>query len=856
MHQPRPYGLNAVGGELTDEDSAAIELLSRRLTNLKDLSGVSSLRMVRSLPDGGYVIAQDMGGTFRVITHKPVSGRREDFDGVATSDIPMLFSGVVTSAILRPGQGLGMKLTEQTRRRLSGYGAESMPAKDVSLQRFAIPYHTMVSELAPSIPTQLLYTQYAAQRPSWYTGAMAEIMQIVGGYGIQDLDSLPENPIERANMIIPEGVMRKIRLDIGNVRLPGYTGIPDKEGKFQYDYKFHNTNGVGFDTSGNPWLLRISAEGVFAMPLPMIPATTTQAFREYIQDSGDSEIEDILDRFGGLPSGETFPIYASDFEAWRRAGVIIKVCETADFYNHIMYSSACGWALNSKGLEGYNTCYDYYDDEGLGYGLTYKLKLNLSPANNNGKLPQSFDLEDDDEARALDAYLSGVYQLLGDSPNHLAIKYKIRRVPVQQILSRAGNVGANEVDYWDRLELDPIARHTGSVSEIGRGYLYHGASFEFQPQIKFPEPFLGGCVSHDFLPLDNGRYRNSYPNSDTIMFCYYVDDELKTIKYFREERDYAREVVSDFEECMIVGSWSRTVTYGSSSLVGNFYMTDVDDRRTMAPIVETTEVVGRDLGYDHTPYFSFSAFSSMCGQIWRNRYYSIETKSQRTEGQSMRIGVCIPYLTRSAALYAYEERTTGSERREGAEGRAMRDPNQYFFWTYDEIFHWVGCYGTSIAKSRPYPKDGSPNWVEFLEGGISGPCSDFADQGEWIEIPADYTWLIHPEANVWHFNGGGGPPSFQSYSNVTFGDSTHEGNLQVSIVSNIEEIHRNIPDTMYFMGSPDEYLGVFYRDACKIEFGQMEYASVSEGGELRRRWGYTGLATHKSAHHFFGVINE
>ena len=28
-------------------------------------------RMVRTLPDGGYAVAQDMGGTFRVIIHKP-----------------------------------------------------------------------------------------------------------------------------------------------------------------------------------------------------------------------------------------------------------------------------------------------------------------------------------------------------------------------------------------------------------------------------------------------------------------------------------------------------------------------------------------------------------------------------------------------------------------------------------------------------------------------------------------------------------------------------------------------------------------------------------------------------------------
>ena len=65
-------------GELTADDSAAIELLARRLTNIKQTSGLPSLRMVRALPDGGYAIAQDMGGVFsvrsRVDSGEPGSG--------------------------------------------------------------------------------------------------------------------------------------------------------------------------------------------------------------------------------------------------------------------------------------------------------------------------------------------------------------------------------------------------------------------------------------------------------------------------------------------------------------------------------------------------------------------------------------------------------------------------------------------------------------------------------------------------------------------------------------------------------------------------------------------------------------
>lgn len=101
----------------------------------------------------------------------------------------------------------------------------------------------------------------------------------------------------------------------------------------------------------------MNSSGVWAMPLPMVPATTTQAFRDYMEKVGDQEIIDILDRFGGMPSGESFPIREDEFQTWKRAGVIIKVCDTADFYDHIMYASACGWSFNTRGTEGYNTCY-------------------------------------------------------------------------------------------------------------------------------------------------------------------------------------------------------------------------------------------------------------------------------------------------------------------------------------------------------------------------------------------------------------------------------------------------------------------------------------------------------------------
>lgn len=861
MHQPRPHGLLAVGGEPTDEDSAAIELLARRLTNLKTLSGVASLRMVRTLPDGGYVIAQDMGGTFRCITHKPgPPPPPPPFDGVAKDYIPMLFSGVVTKAILRKGEGLGMRFTEQTRKRLANYDPENLGPDRAALQRFAIEYHSLVSELLPQMSSSVLvYTQYAAQRPTWYSGAMAEVMQIVGGYGRQDLGSLPDTPLERARLAIPPLVMNKIRQQMGdNVRLPGYTGLPDRQGQFQYDYKFNNTEAVSFDSGQRPWLVRVAASGVWAMPLPLIPATCTLAFREYMDEQGDQEVLAILDRFGGMPSGESFPAREEYFEAWRRAGVIIKVCDTADFYSHIMYSSACGWAFNLAGTEGFNTCYDYYDEEGLGYGLAYKLRLSLGQADEDGKMPPGLQLDDPLAAQRLDAYLAGLYRLMAaNTPEYLAIKYKLRRMSAAQIAARAdGREGdQGELEYWGALELPPIASHAGSVKEVGRGYLYHGAIFKFQPQIKFPEPFMGGCVSHDFLPLINGRYKKSYPNCDTIMFGYYVGDDLKVVKYFRDGRSYQREIEDDYEDCMIVGSWTRTISLDSTSLMGHFYTSDFDERKPVTPSETVIKTVGKDMGYDHTPHFAFDAPFWTPGTMWRNRYFSHTVNTTTTEGKSLTIGLCVPYLNRNALLHAQRESTSGSSRTESGSLKSVQDPTTYRYWTYDFVMHWAG--GLEVMNGRPYPKDANPVWVE-IENYAPGPCSDFADQGSWIPaLPADYTWLIHPQANVWKLSGGGGAPPYQAYVRTEHGDASEKGKLQLSIFEDERLVHSNIPDNMYFLGSPDPIVGVFYRDACKAVFGNAVYANVSENeGEGRKRWGFTRLADNKSAHHFIGVIHE
>lgn len=871
MHQPRPYGL--FGRITSEEDSAQVDALVRSLTNFKRIGSLDSLKFVRTLPGGGVAIATDMGGVLRVIVQNPVTEERQDptFDGLADLKVPMLFSGVIKNAVLRPGQGLRMELTEQARRRLGKYGDEKAKpvAKMQELQRFAIEYSPRHQEFKPDVATSFLYTQYVALRPTWFTGSMATVVQVAGGYGKQDLKALPEHHVERAVMVLPEKVRAKVAKELGNKRLPGYTGKPPESGEIQFDYKFHETHGVAFGADKAPWLVRVSPAGLYVMPLPMVPATTTAAFRAYVEEVGDTELEWLLDKFGGLPSGEGFPTGAGAFEAWRRAGVITKVAATTEFYNCMAYASACGWAFNSQGTEGFNTCWEFGDD-GLQRGHAYKLKLSLGDLPDGGKLPEEFHLDDSEDQRLLNAYLSALYkQMTGNKPEHLAIKYKLRRVGIATVMERARSAVKNdspvagELDYWNNHQASPMGAPSGGITRVGSGIVWAPGQPRSHPQIKFPEPFMKGCISHDFGRLEGHPAPNPPPLCDTIMYGYYAEDELKVVKYFRDHRNYMAEVEDNYDECMIVGSWQRTVTEGSTTLMGNFYTTDFDERKAAAPITTVTNTVGSDKGYDSKPHFSFDYFFSMVGTIWRNRYFTHKVDSTRSEGYGLTIAVCAPYLERSAMLHAKRENTSGAEKGESLSLYSITDPNSYRMWTYDFVWAWVGgSYEGNMATANnvsPAPKDGNPVWVRGYNYN-PGPCTDFADQGDWMGgLPQDYTWLVHPVRHEWSHSGGGGAPSVKEYSTTTPQKSKTEGELMLSILAQPSPINKD-PDSRYFTMSPSEFGDVFYVDAIKNAAGEAVYANCSEADpeapKQRKRFGFTRLADHQSAHHFIGVINE
>lgn len=858
MHKGRPYGLHVIGEELTDKDNAFISATAMRFTNLKNTFNVETLKLVYELPDGGSFIIQDAGNNFRVIANKPPTPDSTPlFDGVAKMYIPMLFSGAVYgSTVLRNDVGLALNISKDTQRRLANYDSNIKAPAQLQLMRFVCEYGPLFQEFMPDHPVYgLSYTQYGQQRPTWYSGAMSEVMQIVGGYGKQNLEGLPDDKYERARFELPPKYYDAISEKIKDVRLPAYSGLPNADGQYQYDYKSRSTNLVSFDDGGNPWLLRVDSSGVWVMPLPVIPATTTTEFYEYIETVGDTEIQRILDRFGGMPSGEGFPQLPSAFQAWRRAGVITKVCETKEFYKYSPYSTAMGWSSNVNGTEAVNTAYDLDWDTGRVTSVAYKMRIKLEACLNNGWLYANTISSDIDRQgfEAASSYLSLIYQeMTEDTPVNAAIKYKLRSVGIEQIKARASNNFDVEIEigYWNNLEIKPLAQHKVTLVKIDEGIYFAGGG------IKVPEPILKGCISIPQLLFAPNPSRVG--KKDTTVLAYYIGDILKTVKLFQDDREHQHKTEGNFEQYMYVGKWWQRELSGSPRVSGNLYISDIDDRQVVAPKETLTDIEGKDLGYS-LAHLQMDYYFWRTGTIWRNRWYTNKTNIKTVYDKSLRFAVTIPYFCRDILLYAKTETQPRVLNEELFELKSVRDPYSYRIWSDNEILLMFG--GLEVQRGTPYPVDGKPVYAEIQEY-RPRESNAWANEGPWVaSLPSNVVPLLYDYSDViWAYQKFPPPPPADEYKRSTETKDASKKALYCQVFEFVEKIKEgeDINLDAYYSLSPDIFQNYFYKDACKVVFGDKRYANLSEVTETgnRKQWGESLLVDNKSAHHFIGVINE
>lgn len=857
MTGPIPYGLHVLSGELTEKDMDRILSAIHRFLTYKEAAQLENLKQVYNLPDGGYFIVQHVGGLFRVIADKQEPEKFKFInDGLVKMFIPMFFSGVIEKAILRDDERVRIKLTNQCRQRLSRQLGYDIP-KEVSLDRFTIDQSLKFFEFIPENQT-FRRTQYSAHNPGWYSGSMTKVHQFVGGYGIHDFDSLPDDELEKIQLKLPDGLLTELFDKYHSVRLPGYAGLPVNNGQFQYDYKWSKTHAVAFDNENKPWLVQVSNK-IYAMPLPVIPLTADPEFHKYVMEElGDSELIEVLNTFGAFPSGESFPNDQTEFRQWIRAGVIIEICDNAEFYSHQELFMACGWSFNNRGNAAYNTAWKY-DDKGIIECSTFRLSLNLFASQHHYGVSevQTNTLNAADRER-LSNYLSKLFNALPESHSlSKTIRFKFRRIQQSVILARSSSHfdAEIEINYWDNYVCEPIAVHTGRVHKLYSGKLFHHAKPKAQPQIKFPNYMTGLCTSFDFSPHEDAEFGVT-AECDTIMYIYYDNDFVKVVKYFYTTKEFNKQVDTDFEECMTVGSWYNTEYRGQGTISGNFYLTDIDDRTEITGSIIETTVKGQNKGYDSRPFFSFTSVFSRIGQMWRNRYYTHLTKRLETVGKVVTSSVLIPMYNRNTVIHAKKDAAERKIYDESLQLLSVRDPYSYWYWTNHPVWAWM--YSLSKETGLPRPSNGNPVWVE-LEDYSPTACSDFADNGPWVPgMPADYSWLIHPKSDEWMTNGGGGAPPVQVYNTHQDTPGQVTGNLKWVINNRVVTAHNNVPESPYFNPSPDEFGNGIVRFSSKVFLGQSEYANMSETNKegYLVYTGYSQLVNHSRTYHFIGVINE
>lgn len=144
--------------------------------------------------------------------------------------------------------------------------------------------------------------------------------------------------------------------------------------QLRYDYRWAKCHGVLTGPDGKKWLVQISADGVYAMRVPIFKGSSGAGGSKQIA------VREAVRLFGGVPSGAPFPSGAA-LTAAIEAGTVLELATASDMtpvYSKSSYSAALGWSFNDAGTEAHNTCHTLVS--GLRTGYHYRLAITISAA--------------------------------------------------------------------------------------------------------------------------------------------------------------------------------------------------------------------------------------------------------------------------------------------------------------------------------------------------------------------------------------------------------------------------------------------------------------------------------------------
>ncbi len=710
--------------------------LVRRTQERMRVGGLAQLSSQERFGRDAYAYAVIAGGVSAV--HIVADARASDMEQESerTVDTPDFLSGAVRNGYIVEIPEDPPRPAHRTLRSFHPSQACAlrfvMPLAYQDVDRLAVePDESLANELENAAENGIVFSQYTKLRPTLFSGTMRHLVQVLLGFGKPSRQSGQPSSIYDRKGKAREAPHEPSARDRRTAR----SGL-----QVAFDWHFSRTHGITFGADGRPWLVEIgTTQGVMAMPLPLRVETTTAEFRARLDKAADAEALEVVDRYGGFPTGEGFPP-SDEIDAWVRAGRILRLVsddDMAPFYAYSPYSNQLGWAFNLAGDEAHHTAWRFGDD-GIQRGVHFMVPLQIGATDTGA--------ERDGAQKLKSAFGKDLDATDGDVKAAIWKAGRLSEFEMRWALSALDRSVDEAFTYVDGLVLAPIAPSAAHLSKVSEGTLWYPptARIENGQIMRFPEPALGVLVAHSMKPAGTGIPAPAL--CDTTVHVFFAGNELKWVKFYRDSTAGAGPGnSSDFETCMFIGQWSQHADGGNRTVPAMFYTNDLDDRDELAPSTSDTRVVGLDLGYSGIQP-SDSIVNPSVGTARRTKRFREKTETTVVHSPGLGTGIAVPFFEREAYFYAIQHTHAGIDHSISYSYKYLTDPwyctykrnfPGYFGTyrsTYDSQGNFTGWMPVRLSDVNGYGpneyRTADPNSPLYDD---SNGCRDIADSGPWAK---------------------------------------------------------------------------------------------------------------------------
>ena len=660
------------------------------------------------LSDRAYVYAYAMPGMTRAVIVADYDEQDQDLRPVEATKTPDFVSGVVAG-----GRIVGeVPVLDRFRPTAAAAALHRMPERYALSARFAVRPHPDLPEIDDQ-DADPPYSQYVLGKSTLWTGAMRMVIQAISAVGKAEAPSIYDR--------VPPAVLNPQRPDAQPTAYEAT--LPQQGVRIRYGYTRDRTHGITFAADGRAWLIEISiTRGVLAMPLPLFEATTLPRFRQRLVTLNDEAGLELLDRFGGFPSGETFPASTDALESAIRGGFVLRLqaaSALSGFNSHASFTPDMGWAFSESGHDAVTSAWRFgadYVQRVSWWGVAITIGSTSSQPESN--------------ADALRATLSRVAR---DEAAEWTLK-KLRRLQAPQlaVLSRLARENPSAAyQQLDALTLPPLAQGSARISKRGEGIVWLPRFARQFPPIAFHNSALGFCITHDPRPnSDVGRPAGVH---DTVMWVAYQGNRLAWVRYFDDARASNIRVTDTREECMYVGRWEYVVETEPSAPRHTFYTDQFDDREDIVASRSSNVREGADLGYVVTAVVD-DVTRPYIGTLFRRRGFKITT-TLSSAWESNKVGIVFPQFDRCAYYYAISRRRSASLVTRSVSTIQVTDPHSYETWR--NFPGWTGfTVGGNFQRAQHPNGCGPVDARTVTDNAFYEPfqCSEVADRGAWASV--------------------------------------------------------------------------------------------------------------------------